>query len=190
MRCGAKKYSSFAQRQRTLKALIIYDDVAAATKAIKVLRRALSLSKTRARWDIKPWRAGVLRLPLAADQALLEAIDADVIALADIPDIEQIRLMDWLKCWNALRKSAGSALVVTRSRLDHKHAISRELASFAAQNRLDLMIETDPAVGMNSTTSPRVTARRDSPVVHLAAPVALTPAASNYGSYRHWGINE
>ncbi len=185
-----KHKKPFNQRHRTIKALIIYDDVGAATRAITVLRRASSLTKTRARWDIKPWRASVLGLPIAAEQALLEAVDADVIVLSDIPDAEQIRLMDWLKCWNALRNSAESALVVTRSSLDHKLAISRELSSFAAQNRLDLMIETDPAVGMDSATSELVTPKRESPGVPLSAQFALTPAASSNGSYRYWGINE
>jgi hypothetical protein len=137
-----------------------------------------------ARWDIKPWRAGVLRLPVAADEALLEAIDADVIALADIPGSEQIRLMDWLKCWSALRQTAEAALVVTRANLEGKFAaIRRELFSFAAQNKLDLMIEANPAVGVDPVTSVFVTTRRESPVVPLSAQGVLTPAVSEYSSY-------
>ena len=183
-----KQKKPFSHRQRTMKALIIYDDVAAARRAIAILRRASCLSKMRLRWDIKPCRAEVLGLPIAADEALLEAICAEVIVLADLSGVRQIWLMDWLKCWSALRQSAESALVVTRANPDGKvSAISRELSSFAAQNRLDLMIEANCAVRIAPVTSVLDAAKEGSPVVPVSA--EAPPASENY-SYRGWGINE
>ena len=44
----------------TMKALIIYDDVDSAERAIGFLRRAASLARMHTQWDIKPWRASVL----------------------------------------------------------------------------------------------------------------------------------
>src|SRR3569832_769977 len=130
-----------------MKALVIYEEVAAATRAITILRRASALAKTGARWQIKPWRAGVLKLPIAADEALLEAIDADVILLAELPASGQIQVMDWLQCWSALRQTGESARVVTYGANceGNFEAVSHELTTFAAQNKLGLMIEANPA---------------------------------------------
>ena len=61
-----------------MKAVIIYDDVASAARSIAILRRASSLANVSAEWNIKPWRVDVLSLPMAADEALLEALDADI----------------------------------------------------------------------------------------------------------------
>src|SRR5262249_55208699 len=85
-----------AHRQGTMKALIIYDDVDSAERAIGILRRAASLARVLSQWDIKPWRVGVLKLPIAAEKALLEAVDADAIVFANL---RGSRLPSWLKNW-------------------------------------------------------------------------------------------
>ena len=61
----------FTHRRGTMKAMIIYDDVASAARAVAILHRSSALARVRAQWDIKPWRVGVLKLPLAAEEALL-----------------------------------------------------------------------------------------------------------------------
>jgi hypothetical protein len=62
--------------QGTMKALIIYDDVDCAERAIEFLRRAASQAGMHVQWEIKPRRVSVLRLPTAAEEALLEAVGA------------------------------------------------------------------------------------------------------------------
>src|SRR5215475_10221698 len=87
-------------RRGTMKALIIYDDVECAKRAITVLRRASSLSRVRSDWDFKPWRADLLGLPTVADEALKEAVDSELIVLADLSG-RRFRpwLANWLERW-------------------------------------------------------------------------------------------
>src|SRR5436190_2099299 len=69
-------------RRGTMKAVIIYADVATAARSIAILRRASSLANVSGEWNIKPWRVDVLNLQMIAEEALLEALDANIIVLA------------------------------------------------------------------------------------------------------------
>ena len=47
-------------RGRTMKALVIYDDLASGKQAVAELKRAANRSKIAIRWDLKPWRLDIL----------------------------------------------------------------------------------------------------------------------------------
>src|SRR5215510_2940219 len=138
-------------RRGTMKALIIYDDVDSAERAIGILRRAASQARVHGQWDIKPWRVGVLRLPIAAEKALLEAADADAIVFADLRGSRlPTWLKDWLMRWGVRRQPGEPALVVTCAGPPNQPCgVSYELLRFAAQNKLDLIIQANPSLATN-----------------------------------------
>ena len=96
-----------------MKALIIYDDLAGATRATAALKHAASRANVGADWDIKPWRADALKFPSIADEALIEAADADLIVLAG-PQAHSLPtwLEEWLRCWVIRRNIQDAALAV------------------------------------------------------------------------------
>src|SRR4029077_13046842 len=79
-----------------MNALIIYDNFSSATTAVATLQRAAHHAELDAQWNMRPWRVDVLRLPSAADEALREAADADLIVLAGP---QAYPLPTWLKEW-------------------------------------------------------------------------------------------
>src|SRR6266436_4907471 len=81
---------------KRMNVLIIYDNFSSATTAVATLKPATQRDELNAQWNIKAWRVDVLRLPLAADEALKEAADADLIVFAG-PQAYQ--LPSWLKAW-------------------------------------------------------------------------------------------
>lgn len=96
-----------------MKALIIYDDFASAAKATTALQQSALSANVNAEWSIKPWRTEVLRYPSAANQALVEAVDADVIVLAgfragSLPTWVE----EWLNYWVIHRDVEDAALAV------------------------------------------------------------------------------
>ncbi|HWW00503.1 MAG TPA: hypothetical protein VNZ64_12460 [Candidatus Acidoferrum sp.] len=96
-----------------MKALIIYDDLTGATRATAALKRSAWRASVRADWDIKPWRTDALKFPSVADQALIEAADADLIVLAG-PQAHSLPtwLEEWLNRWVIRRNIEDAALAV------------------------------------------------------------------------------
>ncbi|HZR18768.1 MAG TPA: hypothetical protein VFE51_15880 [Verrucomicrobiae bacterium] len=180
----------FTRRRGTMKAIIFYDDVASAARAVVILRRCMSLARGGARWDIKPWCVGVLKLPLAADEALIESIDADVIVFAALraPTLPK-SLKEWLQWWNLRRQSREPAVVITRAYYDARRSgFDHELLSFAAQNELDLIVEANPPVGdrlADELVQPKMSLPQAA-MDEATMGAAVTP----HYSYRNWGINE
>jgi len=180
----------FTQRRGTMKAMILYDDVASAARAVAILRRCSSLARVRAQWDIKPWRVGILKLPLAAEEALIESLDTDVMVFAALRAHRLPKwLKEWLKCWSVRRQSRELALVITQGTRDARHyGFGDELLSFAAQNELDLIFEADPSVGdplVSELVQPKT-----SFLLAATDEATIGAAATSHYSYRNWGINE
>lgn len=96
-----------------MKALIIYDDLAGATRATAALKHAAWSANVSADWDIKPWRTDALRLPSLSNNALIEAADADLIVFAG-PQAYSLPswLEEWLRCWAIRRNVEDAALAV------------------------------------------------------------------------------
>ena len=181
-----------ARRQRTMKALIIYDDVDSAGRAIGILRRAASLASVHSQWDIRPWSVGVLRLPIAAEEALLEAADADAIVFADLRGSRlPTWLKDWLMRWGVRRQPGESALVVTcASSPTRPFGLSHELLRFEAQNNLDLIIQGNPSRVINRLAPAFEPPEGESLLPPASDHASIGQAASHNGLYRNWGINE
>jgi hypothetical protein len=182
-----------AHRHGTMKALIIYDDVDSAERAVGILRRAASQGRVHSQWEIKPWRVGLLRLPKAAEKALLEAVDADAIVFADLRGSRlPTWLKDWLMQWGVRRQPGEPALVVTCASPPNKPCgVSHELLRFAAQNNLDLIVQANPSLPINRLVAPALVPPLEESILSPASEqTPISQAASHNGLYRHWGINE
>src|SRR5258707_128173 len=133
-----------------MNALIIYDNFSSATTAVTTLQHAASRAELDAPSNIKPWRVDVLRLPVAADEALKEAADADLIVFAG-PQAYQ--LPTWLRAWlerlAAGRQVGDLTLAVVRggSGGEISGISAPELSSFAARHGLGFIIGIDPEYG-------------------------------------------
>ena len=98
-----------------MKALIIYDDFAGAARAGAALQHATRSANVSVDWDIRPWRTDVLRVASAADEALIEAADADLIVFAGSAYSLPTWLKDWLKRWVRRREIKDVALAMIRN---------------------------------------------------------------------------
>lgn len=182
----------FTHGRGTMKSMVIYDRFTSAVRAVTILRHSLSLARVDAQWDIKPWRVDVLRLPSAAEEALLESVDADLIVFAALRASRLPKwLKEWLDCWSVRRQSKESALIVTRGTLDARHyGFGHELLSFAVQNDLDLIVEADPPVGADPLASVLVERKAESDLFAADHQATTGSADTPLYSYRNWGINE
>jgi hypothetical protein len=146
--------------------LIIYDNFSSATTAVTTLQHAASRAELDAPSNIKPWRVDVLRLPVAADEALKEAADADLIVFAG-PRAYQLPtwLKEWLECWAKRRQVGDAAVALIRDKTGAGQSTpaARELFSFAARHGLGFIIESDSE---------------------------YTKAMPIHSTCRYWGIND
>ena len=177
-------------RDGTMTALIIYDNLASATTAVATLQHAAHRAELDAQWNIKPWRVDVLRFPLAADEALKEATDADLIVFAG-PQAYQppAWLKEWLECWAERRQVEDAALVVMRGGNGGKIAspAAPELSRFALRHGLSFIIEIESVREHVAASVVRTQRERKLPARPVTEGTISTPS---HGSYRDWGINE
>src|SRR6267378_1405792 len=125
-----------------MKALIIYEDFNRAAKAIATLQRAAHHADATLEWDIWPWRLDMLKLPSMAAEALMEAIDADLIVLVGCcAQSILVWLPDWLEQWAIRRHIEDAALSVIRDRTSGGFAAQAapELSRFAARHGLSFI---------------------------------------------------
>jgi hypothetical protein len=177
---------SLTHRNGLMKAVIIYNDVACAKTAITILRRASSSSSVH--WEFKPWHADMLGLREAADEALKEAVDAELIVLADLSGHGFQPLVNWLQSWGARRSSRESALILTRGTPNSE--FSQQVFSFAAENGVDLIVEASPTVGPQRLIYDLAEPTSESAVSLTSDELLILQAGSPQNSYRCWGINE
>jgi len=95
----------------TLKAVVWYDDFKLAVNAKVMLEHAASEVGAEAKWSVRPWRLDVLNRQAAADEALAEAVTADLILVVAAntraaPDC----LKQWLESWVMCRRVSNAAL--------------------------------------------------------------------------------
>ena len=175
-----------------MKALIIYDDFASAVRASTALRQAAHRAKVRAYWNLRPWRADILRFAPAAHEALNDALDADVIVLAG-RRVYALRpwLTQWMESWGSRRKAEDCALVVVRGENEEKgSAPNPELSRFAKRHRLDFIVENDTSSDDEILSSVLTLPEDDSPVHRTLQAAAPSSTLLMGGSFRNWGINE
>ena len=126
-----------------MKALIIYDDFAGAARAGAALQHATWSANVSADWDIRPWRTDVLRVASAADEALIEAADADLIVFAGSGAYSlPTWLTEWLKRWVRRREIKDVALAMIRGVDAETFAVPAiaQLSRFAARHGLSFIL--------------------------------------------------
>lgn len=173
-----------------MKALIIYDDFAAAAKANAMLLGASAWAEEGLRWDVHPWRMKMLRSSPAADVALAEAADAHLVVFAvgrahSLP----AEMIAWLHQWALRRQVPDAALAVFDNRQSGGLASQAmpELTEFARQHSLSLIVEPGAAAVKDSA------ALASDPQERAAAQTAILPGILELppqASHHHWGINE
>ena len=100
------------EHQMALKAVIIFDNIALAARAISALENAASNAGETIKWDIKSWQADVLKRPDLTGVTVAAAIDADLVVLAlDRMRTASDELLDWLEHWSEHRKIEDAAIL-------------------------------------------------------------------------------
>jgi hypothetical protein len=160
-----------------MKALIIYDDFDLAIKTSATLRQRADQSDLAIEWQISPWRANVLKFPVVATEALMDAADAHLILFAGFCARPiHPRLMDWLERWVRLRlvKDAVLAMVAASESGGICLSDSTDIAGFANQHGLGFVSDPGDQAGNFSG--------------FFATPLLSRGVLSKAGVYRGWEI--
>ena len=107
------KGSSLDQNFTALNAILLYDQFDSAASAKISLQHCAASAGEDVKWSVRPWRLDLLEQPPAAQDALDEALSADLILVVtarqlDVPEW----LREWLSLWAACRKVPEAALAV------------------------------------------------------------------------------
>ena len=157
----------------TMKALVIYQDFASATKANAVLHELKCPGETRIDWEVVPWRMDMLKFPPMATEALMAATDAHLMLFAGgLPQSLPFWLLDWLREWAAARQVKDAAVAVTAGpKGDTPPAtVISTLHQFATDHGLSFIM--DPNAVREAWIDPR--------------PMENT----SIQPYQRWGLNE
>lgn len=174
----------------SMKALIIYGDIALARQAKAMLERAADRADATARWEVKPWRVDLLTLRGTGYAALEDAAEAHLIVFA-VPQPQSIpaRLVEWLEEWATCRlvQEAAVAVFDGGSGGTLSGAAAPELSRFAKRHGLSFILgDVGPTEEESELFVP-------SPGARAAAP-APTPehilAQSGDSYYAHSGLSE
>ena len=174
--------------QLGLEAVIIYDDLDLASRAVARLDNASRSGDEITNWGLKWWRLDVLRVGGSAGEALRESASAHLIVLA-LRDQMQLKnsLIDWLEKWAAVRREQDAAIAL----FDGAHsenlslATSPELSAFANRHGLNLIMEE---IG-TATPPPPVNGIEG----YAGIPLVLNPglqafeASPRFARHRGWG---
>jgi hypothetical protein len=129
-----------------MKALILYQEFAAASAANAALQNSADRPDISVRWNIRPWRIDVLKYPPTARESLMDAMDAHLIVIAGhcshrVP----FSLLRWLESWAEGRQieNATLAMVGCCDTVSLSAGIAPELCEFAQRHGLGLITEDD-----------------------------------------------
>ena len=168
-----------------LRAVIIYDDFDAATRATALLERVASRASGAVKWDIKPWRCDVLKQPSLAVLTGAVAANADLVVLAlrrtySIP----AELLAWLKKWAQQRRIQDAAILTLPSGDNASEKLLTELKTFANGHGLTILDKDNVDVaGAPASFRHRWRSRP-------AASQSPRLFAGRLPPPSHWGINE
>jgi hypothetical protein len=173
-----------------MKAIVIYDDLAIATEAITALQRATHHQNAAVKWNLRPWRIDMLKLPPTANQALIDEADAHLIVFAlrrtsSLP----VWLIDWLEQWAALRHTRDAALAIIGdgNATAYLAQATVELSQFARRCGLTVIcenhgeIDDEPDFFRDDSTDGKLSV--------LPTPPRFGQVV-NHGDHHAWGINE
>ncbi len=127
-----------------MKAVIVYDNFAFATKATELLQRVAHQVDASMHWDLRLWRLDTLNLPHRADEALAEAADAQVVAFAGHrTQLLPCWLSNWLEQWVSCHEIADVAFAVIGGRNGDEliMPVSAELSEFASRHGFGFLVE-------------------------------------------------
>jgi hypothetical protein len=193
-----KRMSATAIREEnvfeaTMNAVIIYDEFDYATKAKATLERAAHRTDKTTHWGVRLWRVDVLKLPLAAEAALAEAVEAHLIMLA----VRQVHslipwLMDWLERWATHRQIQEAALAVwDGGSADTRLArATPELSQFAGRNGLSLIFDDNALVEDKSSIYASDLHKRGVALTPTLQHILKQPVHDDYQHWGHWGLND
>jgi hypothetical protein len=174
-----------------LELLLIYEDIPTALRAKRAVDHVLGSEEARADCHIHAWRIDLLHDPDCSEQAMHEALTADILVLSTHGNNNaSSKAASHLKQWVGLKRGAPCALVVS---LDSESKLFTdvnpdltELCFAATRNGMTVILHAgDPlGSGLNDThTEILHGALETSRFARAAAPVAsMAP--------QRWGINE
>lgn len=173
---------------RVLKAVIIYDDFDAATRATALLERVGVRADEAIKWDIKPWRFEVLKQPTLASLTVAVAANADLIVLTlDHIHSERAELLTWLKNWAEHRRIEDAAVLALFSSLTQTKSESwNELKQFTEGYGL-AFLDSD---NVWNDGNPASFVHRWQDRRRLVAPGPARAFVNPPPAPPHWGINE
>lgn len=176
--------------EATMKALIIYDETALASKAQAMLGRAAHRADEALLWTVKPWRLDLLILPLTADEALKDAAEVHLIVFAVHSQADlSPHLLDWLEKWAGCRQVQDAALAVFDGGNGDTLStnVAPELSQFAGRQGLSFIFG-DP--GPSEEGSALLVQSLDARSAASTPTLEHSLEQSEQGYYQHWGINE
>jgi hypothetical protein len=99
--------------ETSMKALLIYNDFKQAVEVRRLMEQAASRADVTARWRVKPWLVDLMLLPPAAELALEEGADAELLVVA-VGRQKKLTpgLWEWLEKWAGGRQVQEAALTV------------------------------------------------------------------------------
>ena len=130
------------QQMSFTKAFVIYDDLSSFAKANVALQSFAQNPRSGVNWTIKPWMAALLRFPPTSDEALTQALDAQLIVFASRGDQSYpFWLQDWLARWARRRQIENAAFVVVSQRNTNRPASADgfTVEKFAKGHGLDVI---------------------------------------------------
>jgi hypothetical protein len=177
----------------TMSAVIIYDKFDFAAKANAILERAAQRTGESAHWRVKPWRADILKLPPAAEEALAEAAEAHLILLA----MRQVQsflpwLLGWLERWALCRQVHEAALAVWGGGNADAGSVRAipELSRFAGRHGLSLIFEDNAMVEDKTSRLASDLRQREVSLTPTHQHILERPVRDDGEHWKHWGIND
>lgn len=138
-----------------MKALIIYDNITSALRAVNSLRNAALRTDMRVDWEINLWRANMLKFRSTAEEALTEAAAADLLVFAGcrtcwLPPW----LTNWLENWAERRQVRDAALALLDDVADGPGPEMRSSELFQFAERHDLGFVTNKTASQRADQLP------------------------------------
>jgi hypothetical protein len=172
-----------------MKALIIYQDFASATKANIALQHSAHHPEVHVQWNIRPWRVDMLKFPPTAAEALADATDAHLIVFAGCCNLSIPHcLQNWLDKWADCRQIEAAALAIFGSENSDELSASGALAlsQFAKRHGLSVIFDTHRIMQHGQAFPAGILL--DHTLSQSSSPQSSDIAIPD--EYRRWGINE
>ena len=177
----------------TMNAVIVYDKFDFAAKADAMLERVAQRTGETAHWKVKPWRADILKLPPAAEEALAEAAEAHLILLA----MRQVQslipwLLGWLERWALCRQIQEAALAVWGGGNADAGSVRAipELSHFARRHGLSLIFDDNAMVEDKTLRLASDLRQREVSLTPTLQHILEQPVRDDGQHWKHWGIND